>query len=207
MLSSSRLSLRLSRGLPVRARALTPLLSSRASARLQARPALQLLPSAAARPYATSRASPEKTAAFKAETRQLLDIVTNSLYSDKDVFVRELISNSSDACEKLRHLQATNAGGLAERGDGAELEIRIEVDEAAKTITIQDSGVGMTAEELEANLGTIARSGSREFAASADSEMGDIIGKFGVGFYAAFMVGSKVTVVSRSAKEEVRPTK
>ena len=96
---------------------------------------------------------------FKAETRQLLDIVTNSLYTDKEVFLRELVSNASDSLEKLRHLQATNQ--VPAGGEDVPLEIRIDMDEVASSITIADTGIGMTKEELISNLGTIARSGSK----------------------------------------------
>lgn len=141
---------------------------------------------------------------FQAETRQLLDIVTNALYTDKDVFLRELVSNASDSLEKLRHLQASNQ---VEADDSAlPLEIRIDIDEVTSTITISDTGVGMTRDELISNLGTIARSGSKNFmqqlqqseGAAADPSRG-IIGKFGVGFYSAFMVGQKVEVRTQSA--------
>ncbi|KAG5183446.1 HSP90 domain-containing protein [Tribonema minus] len=142
---------------------------------------------------------------FQAETRQLLDIVTHSIYTDKEVFLRELISNASDAMEKLRHLQVM---GEALEGEGAPFEIQIAVDEKAKTLTIQDAGIGMTRDELVSNLGTIARSGSKAFVnelkekgdTGAGDAMKDIIGQFGVGFYSAFMVGSKVDVYSRSAR-------
>lgn len=146
---------------------------------------------------------------FQAETRQLLDIVTNSLYTDKEVFLRELVSNASDALEKLRHLQATNSVTTGENSQ--ELEIRIELDEVTSTITITDTGVGMNKEEMIENLGTIARSGSKAFVQQLErAEMDSttdldpargIIGKFGVGFYSAFMVGEKVTVRSKSAQE------
>lgn len=142
---------------------------------------------------------------FQAETRQLLDIVTNSLYTDKEVFLRELVSNASDALEKLRHMQVTNQVGAT---DDVPLEIRIETDEVASTLTITDTGIGMTRDELVSNLGTIARSGSKQFINQLkENEAGGgidgrgIIGKFGVGFYSAFMVGSKVEVRSLSAKE------
>uniref|UniRef100_M4B908 Histidine kinase/HSP90-like ATPase domain-containing protein n=1 Tax=Hyaloperonospora arabidopsidis (strain Emoy2) TaxID=559515 RepID=M4B908_HYAAE len=141
---------------------------------------------------------------FQAETRQLLDIVTHSIYTDKDVFIRELVSNASDALEKLRHLQSTGADL-----QDAELEPKIVIttDEEAGTLTIADTGVGMTKEELIENLGTIARSGSKAFLEqlkeSSPGESGDalsgIIGKFGVGFYSAFMVAEKVEVFSQSA--------
>ncbi|CAI5732978.1 unnamed protein product [Peronospora destructor] len=141
---------------------------------------------------------------FQAETRQLLDIVTHSIYTDKDVFIRELISNASDALEKLRHLQST---GADIRDAEVEPNIVITTDEKAGTLTIADTGVGMSKEELIANLGTIARSGSKVFleqlkdnspGESSDALSG-IIGKFGVGFYSAFMVAKKVEVLSQSA--------
>lgn len=145
-----------------------------------------------------------KTMEFQAETRQLLDIVTNSLYTDKEVFLRELISNASDACEKLRHLQTT--GAEIENSDRG-LEIKITLDEVESTITIEDTGIGMTEDELVANLGTIARSGSKNFMAElerAGSSDGmeiakGIIGKFGVGFYSVFMVAHKVEVTTQPA--------
>jgi Histidine kinase-, DNA gyrase B-, and HSP90-like ATPase len=141
---------------------------------------------------------------FQAETRQLLDIVTNSIYTDKEVFLRELVSNASDALEKLRHLQTSNKVSSTVDTE-LPLEVRIDTDEVSSTVTITDTGVGMTREELISNLGTIARSGSRQYVQQlkADSDnLADgstIIGKFGVGFYSSFMVGRKVEVRSRSA--------
>lgn len=137
---------------------------------------------------------------FQAETRQLLDIVTNSLYTDKEVFVRELISNASDALEKLRYLESTNTKVLQPERP---LEIRITTNETNHTITITDSGLGMTASEIVDNLGTIARSGSKNFVKSlkeksSTSAETNIIGQFGVGFYASFMVCEKVEVFSQS---------
>ncbi|CAJ1966148.1 unnamed protein product [Cylindrotheca closterium] len=148
----------------------------------------------------------KKTMEFQAETKQLLDIVTNSLYTDKEVFLRELISNASDACEKLRHLQ--NAGGADIENSDRDLEIKITLDEVESTITIEDTGIGMTEEELVSNLGTIARSGSKNFmteleqAGSSDGlEIAKgIIGKFGVGFYSVFMVAHKVEVTTQPAR-------
>ncbi|KAG7267963.1 hypothetical protein CRUP_011925 [Coryphaenoides rupestris] len=126
---------------------------------------------------------------FQAETKKLLDIVARSLYSEKEVvFIRELISNCSDALEKLRHKLIT--GG----GDTAAMEIHLQTDSAKGTFTIQDTGVGMNQEELVANLGTIARSGSKAEASSS------IIGQFGVGFYSAFMVADGVDVYSQTAE-------
>ncbi|OQS06978.1 heat shock protein 75 kDa, mitochondrial precursor [Thraustotheca clavata] len=141
---------------------------------------------------------------FQAETRQLLDIVTHSIYTDKEVFVRELISNASDALEKFRHHQAVGSNIL-----NPELapKIIITTDTVNNTLTIEDTGIGMTKEELVMNLGTIARSGSKAFMEQLKTDASSettaaatgIIGKFGVGFYSAFMVADKVQVFSRSA--------
>ncbi|XP_030067603.1 heat shock protein 75 kDa, mitochondrial [Microcaecilia unicolor] len=135
---------------------------------------------------------------FQAETKKLLDIVARSLYSEKEVFIRELISNGSDALEKLRH-QLMAAGMTL-----PELEIHLQTDNEKGTVTIQDTGIGMTEEELVSNLGTIARSGSKAFldALQNQTEAGSkIIGQFGVGFYSAFMVANKVEVYSRSLED------
>ncbi|KAJ2593632.1 hypothetical protein H4R99_006036 [Coemansia sp. RSA 1722] len=153
------------------------------------------------RSYSTEKPVTAEKHEFKAETKKLLHIVAHSLYSQREVFVRELISNSSDALEKLRHLQATSQDVGAENPLG----ISITVDADKKTITFSDSGVGMTAEELKENLGTIARSGSKAYIEKMnDSEdtkdmANTIVGQFGVGFYSAFMVGDKITVYTRSA--------
>eukprot|EP00117_Sycon_ciliatum_P043465 scpid37409/ scgid31464/ Heat shock protein 75 kDa, mitochondrial; TNFR-associated protein 1; Tumor necrosis factor type 1 receptor-associated protein len=149
---------------------------------------------------------------FQAETRQLLDIVAKSLYSDKEVFIREVISNASDALEKLRHNRLTDTVSsssteVASADQGEELCIRLTVDEANNTFTIQDNGIGMLRHELIDNLGTIARSGSQAFLKDL-KEKGEtsanaaqsIIGQFGVGFYSTFMVGDLVTVYTRSYK-------
>jgi len=143
---------------------------------------------------------------FQAETRQLLDIVTHSLYTDKEIFLRELVSNASDALEKLRHIQTTGDQGSIVDPD-LPLEIRIDTDELNNTLTISDTGIGLTKEEMIQNLGTIARSGSKAFvkAVSEQNSSGDsesakgIIGKFGVGFYSSFMVGESVDVRSLSS--------
>jgi len=134
---------------------------------------------------------------FQAEIAQLLDIVIHSLYTDKEIFVRELISNAADASEKLKFLQTSGAEILQ---PDAPLKIAIATDEAAKTITFTDSGVGMTHGELIDNLGTIAHSGSKAFLEQFKASQGDaqLIGQFGVGFYAAFMVADKVSVSTRS---------
>ncbi|XP_041062760.1 heat shock protein 75 kDa, mitochondrial [Carcharodon carcharias] len=134
---------------------------------------------------------------FQAETKKLLDIVARSLYSEKEVFIRELISNGSDALEKLRHKLLSNAQ------DQGPLELHLQSDTEKGTLTIQDTGIGMTREELVLNLGTIARSGSKAFleALQSRTEAGTgIIGQFGVGFYSVFMVADKVEVYSQVAE-------
>tara|TARA_R110002096_G_scaffold234783_4_gene424833 strand:+ start:1116 stop:2981 length:1866 start_codon:yes stop_codon:yes gene_type:complete len=141
--------------------------------------------------------SPEKRE-FQAEVSQVLDIVINSLYTDKEIFVRELVSNASDALEKLRHTQLTES---EIHQPDLPLEIEIEVDEENKTVTISDHGLGMTREELHENLGTIAHSGSKSFVkAMEESKQKEsaLIGQFGVGFYSAFMVADEVKVTTRS---------
>ncbi|GAB1861292.1 Heat shock protein 83 [Camponotus japonicus] len=139
---------------------------------------------------------------FQSETQMLLQIVAKSLYSDKEVFVRELISNASDALEKLRYLRLSDNEAAQVAGDRS-LEIHIGTDKQNRTLTIQDTGVGMTREELISNLGTIARSGSKAFLEKLKGEQNasdtsTIIGQFGVGFYSAFMVADKVEVFTKS---------
>lgn len=157
----------------------------------------------------TAAAATAEKREFQAETRQLLDIVTNSIYTDKEVFIRELISNASDALEKVRHLQAV---GESIVDPELQPKIQISTDESKNTLTISDSGVGMTKEEMIQNLGTIARSGSKAFLEQLGNDetttnaATGIIGKFGVGFYSAFMVGSKIDVYSRSALSSDQPT-
>lgn len=139
---------------------------------------------------------------FQAEIKQLLDIVIHSLYTEKEIFVRELISNSSDALEKIRHVKLTEKDIFDKDLD---LEIKISTDDTANTITIQDFGIGMTKEELVKSLGTIAHSGSKQFleALKQGGEKNEnLIGQFGVGFYSAFMVAKEVKVYSRSSREE-----
>ena len=139
---------------------------------------------------------------FKAETKQVLDIVVNSLYKDKEIFVRELISNASDALEKLRRTQLTEKDIL---DDNLELEINLSTDDSAKQLIIQDFGIGMTEEELVKNLGTIAHSGSKEFMNALQSEgekNESLIGKFGVGFYSVFMVSDSVKAYTRTWQKE-----
>ena len=140
---------------------------------------------------------------FQAEISQLLDIVIHSLYTDKEIFVRELISNSADALEKLKFLQTS---GKSVFQPETELKVAITTDDEAHTITFTDTGIGMTHDELIENLGTIAHSGSKAFLKQLAENKGDanLIGQFGVGFYAAFMVSDKVTVYSRSYEEEAQ---
>src|SRR4029079_6480318 len=135
---------------------------------------------------------------FQAEVAKLLHLMVHSVYSDRDVFLRELISNAADALDKLRYEAIAAPELLA--GD-AELAITIKPDKTAKTLTIADTGIGMSEAELIDNLGTIAKSGTQAFMEQAKTAKGDIhlIGQFGVGFYSSFMVAQKVEVVSRKA--------
>lgn len=139
---------------------------------------------------------------FQAEIQQLLDLVVHSLYTDKEIFLRELISNASDSMEKLRHIEATEKDI---HDPTLPLEIHITTDAEAKTLTISDAGIGMTREELVKNLGTIAHSGTKAFLKSVQdsgSTPGNMIGQFGVGFYSAFMVADEVKVHTRSWRAE-----
>ena len=139
---------------------------------------------------------------FQAETKQVLDIVVNSLYKDKEIFIRELISNASDALEKLRRIQLTEKNIC---DDNLEMEINVSTDDTKNQLTIQDFGIGMNQDELIQNLGTIAHSGSKEFieALKSDGEKNDaLIGKFGVGFYSVFMVAEKVQVFTKKWEKE-----
>ncbi len=144
--------------------------------------------------------SEQRTMKFKAETRRVLDLVIHSLYSNRDIFVRELVSNSSDAIDKLRYLALDDPELL---GDEYSPEIILSLDKEEKTFTIVDNGIGMNAEDLENNLGTIASSGTIKFLeeAAANAARPELIGQFGVGFYSAFMVADSVTVLSRKAGE------
>ena len=138
---------------------------------------------------------------FKAESKRLLDLMINSIYTNKEIFLREIISNASDAIDKLCYLSLTDDKVGLDRGD---YKIDIIVDKDARTITVRDNGVGMTAEEAESNLGVIAKSGSYKFKDEMDSGKADdisIIGQFGVGFYSAFMVADEVTVITRKYGE------
>ena len=132
---------------------------------------------------------------FKAESKKLLDLMINSIYTNKDIFLRELISNASDAIDKLYFRSLTDNSVKLTKDD---FQILLSVNKEDRTLTITDNGIGMTKEELEKNLGTIARSGSLDFKAENHAEDIDIIGQFGVGFYSAFMVASRVTVISKA---------
>ena len=141
----------------------------------------------------------KQTHAFQAEVKQILHLVTHSLYSNKEIFLRELVSNASDACDKLRFEALDNAALLE---DNPNLEVRISFDEDAKTLTISDNGIGMSAEEAAAHLGTIAKSGTREFMAKLEGDQkkdAQLIGQFGVGFYSGFIVADRITVETRRA--------
>ena len=141
----------------------------------------------------------KETLSFQTEVKQLLQLMIHSLYSNKEIFLRELISNASDACDKLR-FEALSDDALFE--DDSELKLNIEFDKEAKTVTITDNGIGMNRQEVMDNIGTIARSGTKHF---LDSLTGDqakdanLIGQFGVGFYSAFIVADEETVETRRA--------
>ena len=135
---------------------------------------------------------------FKAESKRLLDLMINSIYTHKEIFLREIISNASDAIDKLAYKALTDDKVGLNRSD---FKIVLTPDQIARTLTISDNGIGMTREELEENLGTIARSGSLQFKKEMDQDKKadvDIIGQFGVGFYSAFMVAERVTVTSKA---------
>ena len=141
----------------------------------------------------------KETKEFKTETKRLLDMMINSIYTHKEIFLREIISNASDAIDKRHYLSLTNTE-LA-----TDYQILVEADSDAKTLTITDNGIGMTYEELEEHLGTIAKSGSKEFLEKVANEKTpdvDIIGQFGVGFYSAFMVAKKVDVYTKSVNSD-----
>jgi len=141
----------------------------------------------------------KQTLSFQAEVAQLLHLVTHSLYSNKEIFLRELISNASDACDKLR-FEAINDGGLYE--NDSELKVKVTFDKDAKTLTITDNGIGMSAQEAIDHLGTIAKSGTKDFVSKLSGDQkadSQLIGQFGVGFYSGFIVADKITVESRRA--------
>jgi len=141
----------------------------------------------------------KETLGFQAEVKQLLRLMIHSLYSNREIFLRELISNASDACDRLR-FEAIGTPALLDGGE--ELSIRVDYDKDAKTITVSDNGIGMTRDEIVLHLGTIARSGTREFFEKLTGDQqkdAQLIGQFGVGFYSAFIVADRVTVISRRA--------
>lgn len=141
----------------------------------------------------------KQTQSFQAEVKQLLHLVTHSLYSNKEIFLRELVSNASDACDKLR-FEAIDKPALYE--DQPDLQIRLSIDKDARTLTITDNGIGMSFEEAASNLGTIAKSGTREFISQLEGDQkkdANLIGQFGVGFYSGFIVADRITVESRRA--------
>jgi molecular chaperone HtpG len=143
--------------------------------------------------------APKETLGFQAEVKQLLHLMIHSLYSNKEIFLRELVSNASDACDKLR-FEAIAKPELLE--GGGELAIRVAFDKAARTVTVSDNGIGMSREEAVQHLGTIAKSGTREFFAQLTGDQqkdAQLIGQFGVGFYSSFIVADRVTVISRRA--------
>ena len=143
-----------------------------------------------------------ETLGFQTEAKQLLHLMVHSLYSNREIFLRELISNASDAIDRLRFAALSDDGLL---GDDPELRIRIAFDADEKTLTVADNGIGMTREEVVENLGTIARSGTAEFFGSLTGDQqrdAQLIGQFGVGFYSAFMVADDVTVLTRKAGTE-----
>ncbi len=143
----------------------------------------------------------KETHGFQAEVKQLLNLMIHSLYSNKEIFLRELISNASDAVDKLR-CEALTDKSLMEKGGDAELNIRVAFDSKARTVTVSDNGIGMSRDEVIANIGTIAKSGTREFLSKLTGDQAkdaNLIGQFGVGFYSAFVVADKVTVVTRRA--------
>src|SRR3982074_3614562 len=146
-----------------------------------------------------SETQSRETLGFQAEVKQLLKLMIHSLYSNKEIFLRELISNASDAADKLRfEALADNALYVSE----PDLKIRVAVDKDARTITIADNGIDMSRDEVIANIGTIARSGTREFFSKLTGEQAkdaNLIGQFGVGFYSSFIIADKVTLTTRRA--------
>ncbi|MEK7738042.1 MAG: molecular chaperone HtpG, partial [Pseudomonadota bacterium] len=154
--------------------------------------------------HAADATATRETLGFQAEVKQLLQLMIHSLYSNREIFLRELISNASDACDKLR-FEALHNPALYEGAGDAELKIRVGYDAATRTVSIADNGIGMSRDEVIQNLGTIAKSGTREFFSrlSGDQQKdAHLIGQFGVGFYSSFIVADKVTVETRRAGEQ-----
>jgi molecular chaperone HtpG len=150
--------------------------------------------------------TPAEQMEFQAEVGRLLDLMVHSVYSDKEVFLRELISNASDACDKLRYAALTDA---ALAGEATSFKITIQPNKAERTITIADNGIGMSRDDMVENLGTIARSGTAAFVeqlSGDDKKDSNLIGQFGVGFYSAFMIAERVSVLSRKAGESIAHT-
>lgn len=143
----------------------------------------------------------KETKEFQTESKQLLNLMINSIYTNKEIFLRELISNASDAIDKYKYLQLTSEGKLPTKY----YEIRLTVDKENRTLTISDNGIGMSKDNLINNLGTIASSGSKEFLSkykdAKDKEDLNIIGQFGVGFYSAFMVADKIEVITKNVDD------
>jgi len=152
----------------------------------------------------TLEPSNQESLEFRAEVQQLLNILANSLYTEREIFLRELISNASDALHRIQFEMLTNRDVL---DPDAELAIQLGFDAEARTLTISDTGIGMTREELIENLGTIAHSGATAFLKQLEEGQrpADIIGQFGVGFYSAFMVAEEVVVTTRSYRPDARP--
>src|ERR1700752_1142422 len=146
-----------------------------------------------------SEVSARETLGFQAEVKQLLHLMVHSLYGNKEIFLRELISNASDACDKLR-FEALADSALWEKDP--DLKIRVTYDKTARTVTVSDNGVGMSRDEVIANIGTIAKSGTREFLLQLSGDQkkdAHLIGQFGVGFYSSFIIADKVSVHTRRA--------
>jgi molecular chaperone HtpG len=146
-----------------------------------------------------SDSASKETLGFQTEVSQLLKLMIHSLYSNKEIFLRELISNASDACDKLRFESLTDASLM---GDESDLKIDISVDREKRTISISDNGIGMSREEVVQNIGTIAKSGTKEFFGKLTGDQAqdaNLIGQFGVGFYSSFIVADKVTLITRRA--------
>src|SRR5258708_2006099 len=154
----------------------------------------------------TTATAPAETLPFQAETKQLLDLMIHSLYSNKEIFLRELISNASDALDRLRFEALTRPELLA--GD-EELAIRLDADRGQRTLTVHDNGIGMSRAEVIADIGTIAKSGSRELVerlkqGESKDAVAELIGQFGVGFYSSFMPAARVVLVTPRAGEATR---